>query len=68
MLNADGRIAPGFSWADSADTRSPADLLRSEGVRLVNGVADPDLRLDSEALVALLDGKEPRDMSDQGAS
>ncbi|WP_299442121.1 DUF262 domain-containing protein [uncultured Phycicoccus sp.] len=54
VLNADGRVAAKFSWSDPSDTRVPADLLREEGVRLVDGVADPEQRLDTDALLALL--------------
>lgn len=55
VLTSSGRVASAFTWADPNDSRSPAELLQQEGVRLVDGVADKEQRLDSEALVALID-------------
>lgn len=55
VLTSDGRVAAGFAWSDPADDRKPADLLVEEGVHLVDGVADGDQRLDSEALTLLID-------------
>ncbi|MBM6404617.1 DUF262 domain-containing protein [Phycicoccus sp. CSK15P-2] len=54
VLTSEGRVASSFYWSQPDDTRVPADLLREEGVRLVDGVADPDQRVDSEELLTLL--------------
>ncbi|RJS47421.1 GmrSD restriction endonuclease domain-containing protein [Nocardioides cavernaquae] len=54
VLGSDGRVASGFAWADPADDRDPELLLREEGVTFVNGLADVQHRLDSEALAVLL--------------
>ncbi|QGN57678.1 DUF262 domain-containing protein [Nostocoides sp. HKS02] len=63
VLTSDGRVAPGFAWSDESDHRDPEALLRQEGVRLTNGVADPEQRLDSEALTALIaEAESPHSM------
>lgn len=54
VLSADGRVNPGFRWADPADQRLPEGVLRDEGVSFVNGAADPAKRLSAEELAALL--------------
>jgi hypothetical protein len=53
VLTWDGRIADGFAWTDPADDRRPAEVLRGEGVRFIDGKADPDQRLPAEDLLAL---------------
>lgn len=55
VLTSEGRVASGFAWSDPNDDRQPADLLVEEGVRLVDGVADGEQRLDSEALTTLIE-------------
>lgn len=53
VLTSDGRIATQFTWSDPEDKRDPRDLLQGDGVRLVDGNADPDQMLRSEQLAAL---------------
>jgi uncharacterized protein with ParB-like and HNH nuclease domain len=55
VLTWDGHIAEGFAWTDPADERNPKEVLESEGVRFVDGVADPEQRMLAEDLLALLD-------------
>ncbi|MFW0111619.1 DUF262 domain-containing protein [Rothia sp. CCM 9416] len=54
VLTWEGRVSEGFRWADDRDTRDPLDVLVEDGVRLVDGVADADQRLNSAELLALL--------------
>ncbi|MER7463976.1 DNA-binding protein [Streptomyces sp. NPDC097981] len=54
VLNAAGRVSPGFRWTDPTRTESPADVLAAEGVRFDAGAADPGLRLSVDALKSLL--------------
>ncbi|MFD8980064.1 DNA-binding protein [Streptomyces sp. NPDC059564] len=53
VLNASGRVSPGFRWTDPTRTDSPADVLTTEGVRFDAGAADPTARLSVDALKAL---------------
>lgn len=55
VLTWDGRIAPQFTWSDPADTRDPQDLLLADGVRLVDGKADPAQMLRSDELAGLVE-------------
>jgi alkylated DNA nucleotide flippase Atl1 len=54
VLGADGKPRPGKAWVDPNETRSQQEWLEAEGVRFSNGAADPDRRLDTEALAALV--------------
>lgn len=56
ILAREGRIANGFVWSDPADQRDPIDVLLGEGVTFADGKADPSRELNSDALVALIDG------------
>jgi alkylated DNA nucleotide flippase Atl1 len=56
VLTYDGQISPGFKWHDPTDIRDPADVLRAEGVAIVDGKADSSRTLISDDLVALLEG------------
>ena len=58
VLTSDGRVAAAFAWSNPDDQREPIELLQEEGVRVVDGVADKDQRLDSEALTALLEDSD----------
>ena len=51
----DGRLADGFAWADPDDDRDPSEVLKVEGIRFIDGLADPEQRLVTEDLLALLD-------------
>ena len=50
VLNADGKVAEGFHWADPEDERDPAEMLAEEGVVFIDGRADPVARLDAATL------------------
>ena len=53
VLQADGRLSPGFYWTDPDDARDPAAVLREEGLSFGDeGRADPAARLDAAALRA----------------
>lgn len=54
VLTSEGRVAPGFAWTDTDDKGDADELLRAEGVGVVEGVADRAQKLDSDALTALL--------------
>lgn len=57
VLDHNGRVAPGFRWADPSDNRDVTDVLKAEGVMFdETGCADPTQRLSSEDLLALLTG------------
>ena len=55
VLTWDGRIAELFAWSDPKDRRDPAELLESEGVRFISGVADLEQKLATEDLLALVE-------------
>jgi alkylated DNA nucleotide flippase Atl1 len=55
VLTWDGRIADGFAWTDPNDTRDPKDVLEAEGVRFIDGLADPEQKLGTEDLLALVE-------------
>lgn len=40
ILRADGSLSPGFRWVEPRN-EDPIELLESEGLRFVNGRADP---------------------------
>jgi alkylated DNA nucleotide flippase Atl1 len=54
VLTWDGRIADAFTWNDPEDDRDPRHLLEADGVRVVEGKADPDQLLKSEDLLSLI--------------
>ena len=54
VLRWNGEVAPGFAWSDPEDARDPRAVLESEGVRFVNDRADPEQKLTTEQLLALL--------------
>lgn len=55
VLTYEGRISPGFRWGDPSDARDPVDVLRTEGVPVFDGKADPTRMLISDDLVAMLE-------------
>ncbi|HEV2069660.1 MAG TPA: DUF262 domain-containing protein [Acidimicrobiales bacterium] len=55
VLTWDGRIADGFAWSDPNDKRDPKDILEAEGVRIIGGFADPEQKLGTEDLLALVE-------------
>lgn len=55
FLSANGKVAAKFTWTDPDDTRDPQLLLEAEGVKFVDGVADPDRRLSMDELRALIE-------------
>lgn len=54
VLKGDGAVAAKFAWTDPRDTRSPVDVLLSEGIRVVDGRAAPGQMLGSDELAALV--------------
>lgn len=54
VLQADGRVAAGFAWLDSADNRDPLEVLEHEGVSVTAGVADVKRCLSADDLLALV--------------
>ncbi|UVI34736.1 DUF262 domain-containing protein [Brevibacterium spongiae] len=55
VLTFDGRVAANFRWSDPSDKRDPIELLRLDGVEVVDGHADPEQKLGSEELLELLE-------------
>jgi len=55
VLTWDGRIADGFAWADPDDTRNPISVLEAEGLMFNAGAADPDAKVATEDLLALVE-------------
>lgn len=55
VLTWEGRIAEGFAWTDPTDEREPKDVLEAEGVRFIGGCADPEQKLSTEDLLALVE-------------
>lgn len=53
VLTSDGRLSKDFDWSDPDDDRDPGRLLMDDGVRLVDGRADPSQFLGSDELTAL---------------
>lgn len=66
VLNAGGRVAANFRWADGREA-DPIDVLTSEGVRFASSVADPEQRLGPTELAALLGIEVPDDNPFQDA-
>lgn len=54
VLKHDGSISGDFAWKDSEDRRDPIEVLESEGVPFVNGLADDSRRLTSDRLAELV--------------
>lgn len=54
VLTWDGKVADSFHWLDPDDERIPAEILRAEGVRIVDQVADMEQQLVVEDLLALV--------------
>ena len=57
VLNAEGRISEHFTWGDAADRRDPESVLRGEGLRFSDGMADPTRRLSSDVLSTRWEGR-----------
>lgn len=53
VLTWDGRVVDVFRWHDPEDQRNPEDVLRAEGINIVNGKADPEQQLTADELVGL---------------
>lgn len=54
VLTWDGRVADNFHWLDPDDARIPSEILRSDGVRIVDNTADMEQQLVVEDLLALV--------------
>jgi alkylated DNA nucleotide flippase Atl1 len=64
VLDASGRIRPGFHWVEPSDTRDVREVLASEGVRFdATGAADPTQRMTTTGLAELV-GVEPPEGGD----
>lgn len=59
VLTWDGSVAHEFRWADPQDDRDPVEVLRTEGVFIPDGRADPEQQLTPEDLLALVGEDEP---------
>jgi len=55
VLTWNGELAEGFAWTDSGDDRDPLAVLESEGVTFIGGRADPERKVETEQLLALLE-------------
>ncbi|MFD3352696.1 MGMT family protein [Streptomyces fradiae] len=56
VLNAAGRVSPGFRWADPTRTDTPAGILAAEGVRFDGDTAAREARLPLDELQHFLGG------------
>jgi len=54
VLTWDGRVADNFRWLSSNENRSPAEILRAEGVRIEGQIADREQQLSVEDLLYLV--------------
>lgn len=54
VLTWNGELAEGFAWTDPDDDRDPRAVLESEGVTFTGGRADPERKVETEQLLALL--------------
>lgn len=55
VLTHNGAVSDRFNWADPADARKPIEVLEAEGVRFAASKADPEQKLDAEALLELVE-------------
>jgi alkylated DNA nucleotide flippase Atl1 len=53
VLTSRGTVSSGFRWSDPARTDTAEDVLRRDGVRIVDGTADPSQKLTADALANL---------------
>lgn len=55
VLNRSGKVAPGFKWTIEGETRTPQEVLESEGVSFdTKGRALPELRMHADELAKLV--------------
>jgi alkylated DNA nucleotide flippase Atl1 len=68
VLTVDGRVAPGFRWADGDDEQpTPRELLEAEGIEFdAAGRANPACRLRAAELATLLGKDVPEDAASDG--
>lgn len=55
VLKFDGLIATNFRWVEPGEKRDPVEMLRLDGVRVVDGRADTDQKLESGELLELIE-------------
>lgn len=55
VLTFNGSVAGNFRWTDPEDARDPIEVLRLEGVRFVDGRAEPEQKLEAEELLDLVE-------------
>lgn len=58
VLKADGSIAPNFAWLDPNETRSPREVLESEGLLFDGPRAAADKRVPVSELLAFIETEE----------
>lgn len=61
-MSMDGRISTHFRWSDPEDERDPVEVLAQEGVRFIDGRADPAQRITAPEIAILIG------LGDQGDS
>jgi alkylated DNA nucleotide flippase Atl1 len=55
VLDINGRVRPGFHWADPKENRDVRTVLQEDGIRFNNlGAADPSQRMTADDLAALI--------------
>lgn len=59
VLKADGSVAPNFAWLDPNETRSPKEVLESEGLTFDGARAAADKRVPVSELLAFIGTEDP---------
>ena len=68
VLASNGTVRPGFKWSDPDDDRDVVELLAGEGIAFdADGKADPEKRISTDELVALIDTPEEEILDDEPA-
>jgi alkylated DNA nucleotide flippase Atl1 len=68
VLSAGGSVSSGFQWADPNDPRLVVEVLAGEGIAFdSDGRADPEKRISTEELIALIDTPEEEVLEDEPA-
>jgi uncharacterized protein with ParB-like and HNH nuclease domain len=55
VLTWNGKIAKGFAWTDEEEKRDPQKVLEAEGVEFSDNIANPEQKMETEELLALLE-------------
>jgi alkylated DNA nucleotide flippase Atl1 len=68
VLTADGSVSSSFRWSDPNDPRDVLEVLAGEGIAFdPDGRADPEKRISTEELIALIDTPEDEVLEDEPA-